>query len=463
MKTIIRVTQRLSQRGRTGLYLACLLLISLTACKKEIEPTPVDPGVPTTPTPEGPDMDLSGKVCPVGQPLEIPEVSKTIGPAGGTVSSEDGRIRLDIPAGALQREEIIRIQAISNTNQTGKGIAFQLAPHGTRFAKPVKLSFQYTDQDLNGTVAEALQIAYQNEKGIWMALPGAQLNAPEKTVTIQTTHFSTWSLFSTIVLSPNRKALRPGQTQELVALSVFPYSRDLPPLTNFVDEIPLVEIHDNWTVNVTRWELIGAGKLVPSGAKPTTATYTAPATAARPTQATVTAQIKGKGNQLLLLVSSLMIMPEGLTFRIDKGPWIHCMGTAQQLNGPGQGITMSVGTLPSSGSKLYRIAIMALPFAGTSAVDLNWDQAVFTLSVGEDSFQQYSEHYVLGNTAVRSPGSFYINTLKYSTDSGNQVLKPVEVSGEFLLEKAQLIHPYELTNPVKGTHVIDGYYWFGQP
>ncbi|GAB3251666.1 hypothetical protein GCM10027347_10240 [Larkinella harenae] len=463
MKTLGKMAYQMAIGGRTGFCILFLMLACLTACKKELPLTPTDPGNPTVPTPENPSIDPTGKICPIGQATEEPEVSVMLGPAGGTVATEDGRIQLIIPAGALVQEENIRIQSISNTSPAGNGLAFRLEPHGTTFAKPVKLTFEYTDSDLKGTVPEALQVAYQNEKGIWMAMPHTQLNTQQKTVTIETTHFSDWALFSEVVLSPSRKALRPGQKQDLSAVAVLIYAYDLAPLNDRIKEVPLVEVHEARSVEVSKWEVIGGGQLAPLNQN--TAVYTAPTSIQKPILATITAQVKSQGNpnQFLLLVSTLMIMPEGITFRIDNGPWIHCAGTAQHLNGPGQGIFVSGGTSASHGGATYRISITTLPFSGTRFIPFVWANTLFSLSIGEPSTQRYTEHYALGQNLVPSPGNMLISSVNYSNSSNSPVQRKIETAGEFHLEKAQLYQLTDARNPLRGTHRIDGYFWCGNP
>ena len=177
----------------TAAFWACLVGLILFSCKKnDVQP---DTEVPT----------------PVGVPTEIgtpdgsPAAQKSIDAAGGTISSNDGRIKIIVPAGALSTSQQVSIQSISNENPLAIKQAYRLLPHGVQFSKPVTIEFSYNDEDVKNTIPEALGIAYQDDKGIWQAQGGAVLNKSAKTITITTTHFSDWSLFESFYLTASGK------------------------------------------------------------------------------------------------------------------------------------------------------------------------------------------------------------------------------------------------------------------
>lgn len=91
-----------------------ILALALAACSS--------PPDPVAPAPTAPDD------VPVGEPA-----SATIGPAGGVLVSTDGRLRLDLPAGALDADTELTVQEIA----WGDGQAWSLTPDGTTFAVPV--------------------------------------------------------------------------------------------------------------------------------------------------------------------------------------------------------------------------------------------------------------------------------------------------------------------------------------
>ena len=86
----------------------------------------------------------------------VGEVDPTIiGPAGGSVQSQSGALKLDIPAGALTKEASITVQALSDvTLPAGSipGTAFELGPDGLTFEKPVEISIAYAPGALGSGV-----------------------------------------------------------------------------------------------------------------------------------------------------------------------------------------------------------------------------------------------------------------------------------------------------------------------
>ena len=75
-----------------------------------------------------------------------PVASGSIGPAGGTVASSDGRIALAIPAGALGAATEIRIVELSGDavpasfRPAAPDKVYRLEPSGTVFAVPVRVT-----------------------------------------------------------------------------------------------------------------------------------------------------------------------------------------------------------------------------------------------------------------------------------------------------------------------------------
>src|SRR5207302_5099659 len=76
--------------------------------------------------------------CPRHTPAPA---STTIGAAGGAITSKDGLLKLDIPAGALATAAVVTIAEASNAPPGYAGKAYQLGPEGAAFAVPVQLGF----------------------------------------------------------------------------------------------------------------------------------------------------------------------------------------------------------------------------------------------------------------------------------------------------------------------------------
>jgi hypothetical protein len=71
-----------------------------------------------------------------------PATTKSIGPAGGSIASPDGRIVVDVPPNALPGPVDFSIQPITNLAHGGLRNAYRLEPGGHNFATPVKVSFK---------------------------------------------------------------------------------------------------------------------------------------------------------------------------------------------------------------------------------------------------------------------------------------------------------------------------------
>ncbi|HEV7992676.1 MAG TPA: hypothetical protein VGP25_12680 [Gemmatimonadaceae bacterium] len=124
---------------------------------------PTAPRARATPQATAPSADLLGSVTGlVGSlvsvdglqrktPLAAPiTVTKTIGADGGTIAIAEAGVTVTVPRNALAQPTTITMTA-----RAGTLIAYDFAPHGITFAKP--LSFT---QDLRGTNASLLSVPF---------------------------------------------------------------------------------------------------------------------------------------------------------------------------------------------------------------------------------------------------------------------------------------------------------------
>lgn len=117
----------------------------------------------------------------VGTPVGD-KVTKDVGPAGGTLSSGDGRLKLTVPPNVVSELVSFSIQPITNKADNGLGNAYRLEPDGRTFSTPLEISVSYDDKDLEGTVPKALSMAYQDGKGAWHAQRSTKLDQSAKTI-----------------------------------------------------------------------------------------------------------------------------------------------------------------------------------------------------------------------------------------------------------------------------------------
>lgn len=247
-------------------------------------------------------------------------VKATISAAGGTLRSADNRLRLSIPAGALAADRQITIQPITNHAHGGKGKAYRLLPDGQTFLKPVKLTFSYTDQDLNGTAASAFGGAFQTREGYWRWLGKPVVNTTAKTVTIATTHFTDFSFVQGLNLRPGVAKVMVNGRIDLAVKDCYPYRGPDPDPNDpypvglgydcdsaYSDAATLVPVNE-WAVNGVAGGDSELGTVGVTADNGFIATYRAPATKPVPATVDVTARLAMDGTTLLF--SHITILDE---------------------------------------------------------------------------------------------------------------------------------------------------------
>jgi hypothetical protein len=119
-------------------------------------------------------------IAPV--PVAIPS-SASIGPSGGSIQSDDGRLTLKVPAGALASATTLSISPAANTAPNAIGSAYSLTPASIGFARPAQAILSYSNEDLAGTGAGALGIASQDGSS-WFAILGGSVDPVTRTLRV---------------------------------------------------------------------------------------------------------------------------------------------------------------------------------------------------------------------------------------------------------------------------------------
>ena len=141
------------------------------------------------------------KPSSVGVPTG-PSVSIFIPAGGGSISTADGRVEIDIPGGALPNGDTITIQNITNSAQSSAGDAYRFLPNGLKFAIPITIKFHYADSDVNGSLPQLLGIAYQDSAHFWEGIQLSGLDTVQQIISAQTNHFTDYIDFKTLYLQP---------------------------------------------------------------------------------------------------------------------------------------------------------------------------------------------------------------------------------------------------------------------
>lgn len=322
-------------------FLPCLLFLALIA----VSCTKNEKANNDAPTPEPPEIYPHG--TPAGD-----VVKKTIGAAGGTLSSKDNTLNLDVPAGALAANTEISIQAVSNTLPGSPGVAYRLLPENVKFTKPVKLTFKYNDSHLDSTNEEALFMAYQSQDGIWHFIPKTSLNTTARTLTVETTHFSDWAPYAMFWLATERPAIRVKESCGLMIMATSHFQG--PELDK--PEIAVARKRVlNDSKNIRNWQLMGAGSL---RASTDYATYTAPSTipSKNPVEVSVEVHnfipagaIPGRGaTGMILLVAEIHIEDDTYLRGNVNGTPIVCFDEHHKYI-PGNGLSIAGQYAPNEG------------------------------------------------------------------------------------------------------------------
>jgi hypothetical protein len=237
-------------------------------------------------------------------------VSKVIGTAGGELVTSDNSIRLEIPAGALTKDETVSIQEITN-NAPGKfGKAFRLSPEGTTFAKPARITFAFSEEQLKGAPLEAMQVGYQKD-GLWKAANVMARDPAAKTVTVETTHFSDWSPVPGAQLDPSMAHVKEGGTVDLkVIVCDSEKAGPLEGTFECAENVVASHMVRNWSVNGTPGGSQSLGYV--NMGQPGHFTYRAPAVKPRPNTVAVSVQLNGINTDggpspLLILIANIVV------------------------------------------------------------------------------------------------------------------------------------------------------------
>lgn len=124
-------------------------------------------------------------------------VRQSIGAAGGSLRSADGKMSLTIPAGALGNDTEIAITEVSPDNQSdavrqlGADKVYRLEPSGLAFAQAVSYEVSLPPSSTGGVVAALL---YSGGIWEWVADQSMTVSAVERKLSGQLNHFSELAL-----------------------------------------------------------------------------------------------------------------------------------------------------------------------------------------------------------------------------------------------------------------------------
>jgi hypothetical protein len=266
-----------------------------------------NPGGPVVPAPTGPGT-------PTGE-----GVTAVVGPEGGQIASADGRLTVEIPAGALGEVAELSVVPIATLAPNGVGAAYRLGPEGTTFAQPVTLRFHYGTTDTAGSAPELLAVTFQDASGYWHVPDNQTLDATAGTLSVTTAHFSDWSLLQDVQIQPASASLR---TDDALPVSLIACFREEVVMQNDGPRY-VCRQGEPRRFTVSRWAVNGqtggstAFGTVRSGGVGR-AVYQAPHVAPTPNVVQVTAELSGANGARALVFASVAVYDDSFTV---EGRW----------------------------------------------------------------------------------------------------------------------------------------------
>ena len=113
-----------------------------------------------------------------------------IGPEGGQVVSDDGRLTIDIPEGALEEPVEITIEEADDLPEGALGPAYRVLPVGTVFEAPVHVLYNYGARGME-VDPDDVELVVEREHE-WAVLPDRHVYAEEGIVAASALYLSTF-------------------------------------------------------------------------------------------------------------------------------------------------------------------------------------------------------------------------------------------------------------------------------
>ncbi len=341
----------------------CLLLMTM-ACSKKKGPGDDGPGSKTPPE-RSPIQAARGATTGAA-------ITASIGAAGGTLSSADGKITITVPAGAVTAATTFSIQPVANTLRPGDDASmpsYRVLPENVTFAKPISVKMKYDPAKLTTGAESSARMAYQTADGKWKSAR-ATLDMTAKTLTAEVTHFCDFCFYDQFQLFCDKATLGKGEVSRL-SVGVIGVKEETNELLSPVEGEVLEQVYGQTgkfyrdisgveVLSIKNWRIVqGGGKIVPNGnvwLMEGNANYTAPDNIPQIQTAIIEVTLQGlKGIPdpgapggmrpmgTLIMRKEIKLMPEGfITLRYDGADHTFTDGLTGQVNG---GLTGIAGNL----------------------------------------------------------------------------------------------------------------------
>ena len=135
--------------------------------------------------------------------------TEVIGLQGGTVETPDGKIKLEIPQGAVEKEVEITVRSLDDSRLPQGGVPgsmIRLLPDGLTFNKPVTLQIGYDGSVMTSEDERSLHIVQVLEGGKLAATKFHVNRFDERSIQVKIDHFSDYAIVNLIVNTDTVKA-----------------------------------------------------------------------------------------------------------------------------------------------------------------------------------------------------------------------------------------------------------------
>ncbi|MEM6991036.1 MAG: hypothetical protein AAF721_11075 [Myxococcota bacterium] len=122
----------------------------------------------------------------------------TVGPRGATLSSEDGRFSLEIPAGALADELDITITEIDCEPEDAVDICYEVGPVGVALMVPARVTYEVDQAMFEDFSAEELALLGEGSRD-WTPLADREVEPTRPSVSANAVYLSSYALVLTEV------------------------------------------------------------------------------------------------------------------------------------------------------------------------------------------------------------------------------------------------------------------------
>lgn len=129
--------------------------------------------------------------------LDGGSTTQVVGSAGGTLVFHSGKVKLEVPAGALANDVSIKVlieKDYPKDSMVVLGTVYDLLPNGTAFKKPVKLSIAYDQADVPTGATEAGLRIYKVISGGWKVVSGGDVDTKVNVAWVSINSFSKYGV-----------------------------------------------------------------------------------------------------------------------------------------------------------------------------------------------------------------------------------------------------------------------------